>query len=152
MMESGRTRSEYSFKDAAFRSAVEDVVDHYDDAQFDRAWEVVQACLEAHVKVDRREDETAAQARALVWRDWWQCFIGEPASFSLWGLFEEFLLVAEQIGGESERERCKTIIGNIGHQADGSKRKRKSTPKRTKGKQKEPNLRDTKYPHLKVVR
>lgn len=151
-MEPGRTKDEYSFRQLAFRKAVEEYIDERDNAQFDRAWEIVQACLEAHVKVDKRDDETAAQARTLVWRDWWQCFESEPASFSLWGLYEEFLLVAEQTGGESEREKCQDIIANIGRQADGKKKRRRAAPKRKKGKQKEPNLRDTKYPHLKVVK
>lgn len=154
-MEDGRTKSEYSFNDAAFRKAVEDVVDGYDDAQFDRAWEVVMACLEAHVRVDRRDDETVAQARTLAWRDWWQCFVAQPASFSLWGLYEEFLLVAEQVGGEREREKCKTVIANIGRQADGRTKQLKRikpAPKRKKAKQQEPNLQQTKYPHLKVVK
>jgi len=151
-MEPGRTKDEYTFRQLAFRKAVEEFVEGRDDAQFDRAWEIVQACLEAHVKVDKRSDETAAQSRALVWRDWWLCFVEEPASFSLWGLYEEFLLAAEQVAGESGRSRAKKVVANIGQQADGKKKRRRVATKRAKGKQEEPNLRETKYPHLKVVK
>jgi hypothetical protein len=153
-MEPGRETAEYKFKTTAFKRSIESLVASYDDPQVDRAWEVVKVCLEAQVKVDRRDDETLAQARTLMWRDWWLCFLAKPASFALWGLYEEFLLPFEQAHGEEERDRIQETVAALGRAADGKKpaRKRKTTSKKPKAKQKEPTLRETKYPHLKVVK
>lgn len=128
-MPSGHTQP-ISFDDERFflevNAFVEELEETLDTGLLDRAWQITLGTVQVHaeVDVDLDEGETLEKAESLVWYDLWQAFESEPATFTLWGLYEELLLAC----GE-HRDRFSDFLCAAGRRAFEAPPEKKKTRK-----------------------
>ena len=144
------------FDHKRFKREVSDLLDQFDSGALDRAWEITCGLMEVVAKVDKRDDESLAASRQAAWLDFYRCWNDEQATYTYWGMYEEMRHSVREKAEELEHH-----IIDIGRSCDGRKpskskaRKNKSGKKTStatrKSRQKEPRLRATGHPHLRVV-
>lgn len=134
------------FDHKRFKREVADLLDVFESGALDRAWEVTCGLMEVIAKVDKRDDESLDTARRAAWLDLYRCWNDEKATYTYWGMYEEMRHSVRERGDELESH-----IIDIGKSCTKSKSRKKTPTKTRKSRQKEPRLRDTGHPHLRVV-
>ena len=79
------------FKHEAFIKHMEQFVDELDDENFNRAWEIVVACMEAHARIDREPKESKLRATSRAWEDFALAAQGELGTPTMVGMLEELV-------------------------------------------------------------
>ena len=134
------------FDHKRFKSEITDLLEVFDSGALDRAWEVACGLMEVLAKVDRRDGDSLENSRRAAWLDFYRCWNDEKVTFSYWGVYEE---MRHSVRGRAEE--LESHIIDIGKSCTQSKSRKKTPTKTRKSRQKEPRLRDTGHPHLRVV-
>ena len=113
------------FNDIAFANHLEAWVEELDDEFFNRAWEIVLACMKVHGRLDRKPKQSARAAMREAWYDWVLAFEGEPATFTMIGMLSEFeAMCPDEYEGEAFQQKFEEAIAlGRGERPAASKKK-----------------------------
>jgi hypothetical protein len=85
------------FKHEAFIKHMEHFVEELDDEKFNRAWEIVLACIEVHARIDREPKESKLKSTSRAWADFALAAQGELATPTMVGMLEELVSMCPSI-------------------------------------------------------
>jgi hypothetical protein len=106
------------FKHEAFQEHMSSFVDELDDEDFNRSWEIVVACIEAHSRIDREPKESKLKSMSRAWEDFALAAQGELATHAMLGLLEELVAMCPasyRFDGSIDRRLCESIALGRGH-------------------------------------
>jgi len=106
------------FKHEAFQEHISTFVDEVADIDFNRAWEIVVACIGAHARVDREPKESKLKAMSRAWEDFALAAQGELTTHTILGMLEELVEmcpVSYRYDGSIDRRLCEAIALGRGH-------------------------------------
>ena len=88
-----------------------------DDENFNRAWEIVVACIEAHARIDREPKESKLKSTSRAWEDFALAAQGELATPTMVGLLEELVTMCpsfNQWDGTLDQHISEAIVIVVG--------------------------------------
>ena len=100
------------FKHEAFQEHISTFVDEVADVDFNRAWEIVVACVGAHARVDREPKESKLKSMSRAWEDFALAAQGELATHTMLGMLEELVEMcpfSHRYDGSIDRRLCEAI-------------------------------------------
>jgi len=108
------------FKHEAFKEHISSFVDEVNDPDFNRAWEIVVACIEVQARINREPKESKLKSMSRAWEDFALAAEGEFAAYPIVGLLSELVEMCPDThrhSGTVDRKLCEAIAIGRGNPA-----------------------------------